>query len=412
MAHGERSHNGLIAVVICVSFLWPLITRGGGELYAMTNYKKHSLSLQTMSRYKPDYGYTKSGRRITLKSIGTVKLKKSTFWNTRPFQFSTPLIAGDMLYVGVDARFFYGIDANRVKKRWQYATEGPVQSRATIEGDIVYFGDAKGFVYALSASDGKEVWKSFADSPIYAAPLIVGDRVYVVSESGRLIALSRSSGEVVLSTEPIEKTMGFAIRRSSNPVYLNGKILFGTSTGTLIAYGEGGSIAWVKQLGDRQELVYDLDSEPLIDGGRIFLATADRNVFCLDGSSGAVLWSTPEAGGPNDLAMGGGRLHVSGGGVLAAIMPSDGSIIWEQDFETPEISSPTVSNELVAVANTTEKIFLVDSASGDVLFERYIDDGAFGDPVFSGDRLYVMANTGLLYGFQVKEKQAKEKKVR
>lgn len=405
MAHGERRGLKLVLVLTVASLL--LLADGAGQGFAMTNYKTHSLTLKSMSRYRPDYQYSRSSRRLILKSLGTAKLKKSSFWNSKPFQFSTPVVSGDMLFIGVDAHMFYGIDANKVKKRWTYQTEGPVQSRALVDGDVVYFGDAKGFAYAVSASDGKEVWKTFVDSPILSSPLIIGDRVYLVSETGRLFALNRGSGQQLLSTEPIYKSAGFSIRRTSNPVYFNGKILFGTSTGTLIAYGEGGSIAWVKQLGNRQDLVYDLDSEPLIDGNNIYLTTADRNVFCLDGTNGTVVWSNSETGGPNDLALSEGRLFASGGGVLAAIMAADGSVIWEQDFEIPEISSPSVYDKIVAVADTKEKFYLVDTDTGDVILERFIKKGSFGDPLFVGDRVYLIANTGLLYGFSVKEKAAK-----
>ena len=352
----------------------------------------------------------KSDRRLSVKGTGSTKLKKTTFWNKKPFQFSTPLVSESMIFIGSDSGVFYGIDANKIKKHWKYEAEGSIQSKAQADGGVVYFGDDKGYAYALSATDGKEIWKSFLEWPIVAEPLLSGDRIFFVTERGSLIALSKADGREIFRTPPIEKAVGFSIKGGSAPVWSGGLILFGTSTGMLLAVRENGNLAWVKQLANRQELVYDLDSKPLIEAGRIFVATADRNVYCLDPNGGNVIWSTSEAGGSNDLTLNAGKLYATGGGVLSSINADDGSIIWQQDFETPEISSPAVSQNIAAVISTHDKFYLVDAETGDILFERYIKKGSFADPVFMGDRLYMISNSGVVISYWVHEKASKPPK--
>ncbi len=419
MACGQRIHLRLTAVLAASLFILPVFVsqpRIAATAWASKQMPSKHLSSNESLNSRRDYKKwreSKMGaRRVSVKKIGGLKLKKSSFWNKKPFQFSTPFVDGKLLLIGVDAGVFYGLDAEKIKKIWQYKTEGPVQARASTAGEAVYFGDADGYAYALSKSDGKEIWKVPLDSPILAAPLIVNDRVYFVTENGKLFALQRDSGQELAHTDPLDKTVGFSVRRTSDPVWSGGLILFGTSPGVLLAYHENGSLAWVKQLGDRQELVYDLDSRPLVEGNNVYVTTADRKVFCLDRTSGNVLWSNDQAGGPNDLAIDEGKLYASGGGVLQAMDPSNGDFFWEQDFETPEISSPAISNKTVAIVTTNDKFYLVDNETGDIMFERFVKKGSFGDPLFVDGRLYIISNTGIVYSFLVRDKPAKEKHVK
>jgi len=402
---------GLAILIFFCPVLFPHGWVRGGEAWSYTKTLKHSRSwdaVKSQKKWEHRHIYKRSDRRVSVSKIGTVRLKKSSFFNFRPFQFSTPVIADSMLYIGVDAGVFYGIDALKTKKKWTYRTQGPVQAPAGVDGDAVYFGDAKGNVYALETSSGKEIWKTSLDSPILAAPLIRGDRIYFVTDNGRLFAIDKNAGGEIWHTDSVEKAIGFSVKRASSPVFTNGLIMFGTSTGTLLAYRENGTLAWVKQLGDRQALISDLDSRPIIEGGRIYVATADRKVFCIDQNNGNIIWSTSDAGGSNDLFLSEDKLYATGGGVLTSIEASSGNIIWEEDFETPEISSPAVSKDIVAVVSTRDKVYLVDDKTGDIIFERYVRRGSFGDPVFVNNRLYLISNTGRIFSFLVREKQLKK----
>ena len=384
-----------------------------GMAYAAQRYHPHALSWESLhspEQMKQWEKYRQSERRVAVSKAGVVRLKKSSFFNSKPFQFSTPTFGDSMIFVGVDAGFFYGVRAEHLKKMWKYKTEGPIQAGASVENNVVYFGDIKGHAYALSTADGREIWKIALDAPIYVTPLLLRDRVYFASDSGRLIAVNKTNGEQIWHSDPIEKSVGFAIKGASSPVWSNGVILFGTSTGLLVAYRENGDLAWVKQLAERQGMFTDLDSKPLLADGRIYVDTADQKVYCLDQNRGSVLWSTSEIGGANNLLLNQNKLYATGAGVLASIDATNGNIIWKQDFETPEVSSPAINQGIVAVVSTKDKLYLVDDQTGDILYDRYVKGGSFGDPIYVEDHLYLISNTGRLYSFVVREKPPKKTK--
>lgn len=407
MAYGRRVRNKLITLFTAITFLVPVLSL---PLHAKTRPNRHLLSwesLQAKERSKKWRQFKKSDRRVSVKRLKVVRLKKSSFWNRRPFQFSTPIVSDSMVYVGVDAGMFYGVDVRQLKKAWQYKTEGPVQAPALLEGERVYFGDADGHAYALNKEDGTEIWKVRLGSLVFAKPLIIGGVIYFVTNSSQLFALRKDTGAIMWSTDPFPKAIGFSVRRGSSPVLMDNTILFGNSQGTLLAYNTDGNVAWARQLGNKQALVSDLDSRPIVEGGCVYVATADQNVFCVSPQDGHVIWHIPDLGGANDLLLSGDSLYVSGAGILSKIDSTSGNLVWEQDLETAGISSPAIGDDIIAVISTEDKFYLIDPDTGDIIFDRYVRKGSFGDPVFSGNYLFILSNTGRLFTFKIHEKTRK-----
>jgi len=99
--------------------------------------KRHFLSHESLRRpeqYRRLSSYIKSDRRIELSRRKVVSLKKSSFWNSRPYQFSTPLLSDGKIFVGVDAGYFYSIDTKLKNKIWSYKADGAIQAEATVSG--------------------------------------------------------------------------------------------------------------------------------------------------------------------------------------------------------------------------------------------------------------------------------------
>lgn len=413
MAFSKSSNKRvkLLAAVICVSFGFVLLWIPGS--HSRERVRRHFLSWESSQRpheYRRMMRHKIGLRRFKVSKDRIAKLKTSSILNKRPYQFATPIIEDGRLYVGVDAGRFYAFDISRGDMVWEFQTEGPVQGKAALGDDTVYFGDSKAFVYAIDKNTGVERWRSKLDAEALATPLVAGTRLYAADMSGRLYAIDRADGEAIWHTDPNDRGVGFSVRRASAPRIFGDLILLGTSTGAMIAFRTAdGSIAWVRQLGARQSQVYDVDSTPLVIGDRVYAASADGATFCLEAPTGRVVWSQ-DVGGANDILYNNGRLYVSGQGVLSQVDPSNGEIYWQQDLETPEVSSPVAGENLVAVVSTTTKLYLIDSETGDVVYERFIGKGSLGDPQSFGNDLYLLSNTSRLYSFNVREIPPRKRK--
>lgn len=62
---------------------------------------------------------------------------------------STPLVIGDIVYVGSDDRTFYAFEAATGKRIWSYATGGRVSSSATYGEGLILIGSDDGALYAF-----------------------------------------------------------------------------------------------------------------------------------------------------------------------------------------------------------------------------------------------------------------------
>jgi outer membrane protein assembly factor BamB len=62
---------------------------------------------------------------------------------------STPLVVGDVVYVGSDDRTFYAFDAATGRKVWSYATGGRVSSSPTSGEGLILIGSDDGALYAF-----------------------------------------------------------------------------------------------------------------------------------------------------------------------------------------------------------------------------------------------------------------------
>lgn len=366
-------------------------------------YKRHVLSWESLMQPKrlAHLKAFRSLRRFELEPRRTVKLDRTGF--RRSYQFATPLVVEGSLYVGVDAGKIYAIDLQPIpKKRWMVKTEGGIHIQPAFDRGVVYIGDLEGFVYAFDATTGTERWRAKLDDEVTAALLVAGDMLYATTASGRVFALTVSTGDERWHSDPREKGWGFSVHGAARPVLFGNMIIVGHADGTLVAYSKNdGTVRWTTLLGDRRERVFDVDATSLIEEGKLFTVTADGSVVCLNPRSGVIVWQT-HVEGANDLRLANGKLFITGSGLLTALDIREGSQLWQQDFETPDISAAT-GKDYLAVISTVDRLFLTDPANGDVMFFRYVRTGAFGHPVVVNDEFYLLANSARLFGYQVKE---------
>jgi len=111
---------------------------------------------------------------------------------------------------------------------------------------------------------------------------------------------------------------------------------------------------------------------PLLAGDRLFAASTDGTVRCLDRDSGQELWvsTAPRLAVRCGMALAGGTLYCcSDANLVVALSASDGSVRWEHETRGPMQSAPVVYDGRVYAAGD-DGILRVLSAHTGVL-ERY-----------------------------------------
>lgn len=201
-----------------------------------------------------------------------------------------------------------------VRQAWAQRL-GPVQFalRTAVNGDQVVVADSQGQVLAFSARSGQALWRHALGTEIVAGVGSDGQTAAVVTRGNELVAMS------------------------------------------------AGAELW------RQRLPAQTFTAPLVAGGRVFVATADRSVSAFDGKTGQRLWLQTRTGEPlvlrqDGLLMAvGDTLVVGQGGRMVGMNPGNGAVRWEAP-----IGAPRGTNDVERVADLSGHV----SRVGDVVCAR------------------------------------------
>jgi outer membrane protein assembly factor BamB len=194
--------------------------------------------------------------------------------------YSSPLVLGDRLFVGVDRGKLVSLDAR----------SGAVRFRLDVDGD--------------------------ADTA--PAPLPGGDLVFA---AGRTVEAISPDGTVRWRHRMRRKVF-------ASPAVGAGVIVVGDQGGTVTGLSLDGGLRWATEVGG------DADASPAIgDEGRVFVGTDGGEVLALDPDSGAILWRTAVGGfvrGPLSVARDGSVLASTYGPAPAvvALDPGHGGVRW------------------------------------------------------------------------------------
>ena len=338
---------------------------------------------------------------LTLKWV--TQLKKEKIITRKPYQFASPVLDGENLYVGVARGRFYSIDAKKGKKNWQAELDGGVYADATFDEENIFVGDRKGVVYSIAKKDGKINWKTESGGEISATPVLFGENVLVVTALRQLVALDKASGALKWVTTKSGTQPQMTVKETSTPVLYDGKLYVGYSDGSVNCLNPSdGAAIWSRDVANKSARFIDMDSTPLFVGGLMVISSADGKTYALNPNDGSKVWAV-DHGGANDVVTDGNVLYVAGGGYVASIDPNSGGVIWEQQLkDSAELSTPSVGNGFLVVFGTEGHMYILDSVSGQVKSKRYLGKGTFGRGVVYGDRLFVLTNSSRLFYFQGK----------
>ena len=102
---------------------------------------------------------------------------------------TSPAVVDGVVYAGSsDAQFVQALDAATGKELWRVTT-GTTWSSPAVAGDMIFDGDGQGRVHAIDRKAGKLLWSFRTGSTVYSSPTPSGDLVIVGSTDGGVYAL-------------------------------------------------------------------------------------------------------------------------------------------------------------------------------------------------------------------------------
>jgi outer membrane protein assembly factor BamB len=274
----------------------------------------------------------------------------------------------------------------------------------------------------------------------YGTPLVIGSRVYVGHFKKSFEARRLADGGRVWSIATRGRVAGTA-------AYADGLLFVADDEGYLTALRLDGSEAW------HFHATYPIIASPLAAAGKVYIATSDQNIFCLEGPTGRPIWqygrkfprknsqwNTPslawsenrcyagfadgtvvaldadvgrvlwkaevgKEGLFGDIVAGpsvhGDRLFAGAlRGPLVCLDSGTGTEIWRQELEVS--SGVAVGDTTLYVGVPAGKLVALSATDGAKLWEATLDEGVPGSPVLARDSVLVGASEGSLFAFEAK----------
>jgi outer membrane protein assembly factor BamB len=243
---------------------------------------------------------------------------------------SSPLVVGDVVYVGSTDGSLYAINRTDGTQRWKYDSKGPIASSPAFNNGLVYILSNDGLVYAVDAATGQSKW-TFATKGErrFTAPGIHG-------------AMPRTER----MPDPFDVF-------TSSPTVANGIVYVGSGDQSVYALDANtGALRWSFATGDV------VHASPAVSNGVVVIGSWDRNIYALDAQSGREKWRYTtgndtviynQIGIASSAAIANGAVFVGGrDGKFHSVDFATGAVRWVHNNNGGwTIASPAVRNGLV-----------------------------------------------------------------
>ena len=312
--------------------------------YGVPNYDNFSPAVVNGVIYLPG--------GVTVNALNTAN--GALLWSDAPFLniqvfFTSPVVADGVVYTTTTQMTFvlFAFNAKTGNELWSAPTTYfQVWSSPDVVNGVVYVGSADYIgsqspacgVYALNVKNGAQLWNYSSGYSVGASPVVVGGVVYFVTYEGTVYALNAQNGIQLWNY-----TTGGPVYSSPGPVYsgavysslavVNGVVYAGSDDGNVYALNAtSGAKLWSSTVGNGTL------SSPAVDGGVVYVGSSDDNIYALNAANGVKLWNYTIGGSVDSPVVVNGVLYVGGGDSVYALRVSSSSPASPSSFSTLTIA--------------------------------------------------------------------------
>jgi outer membrane protein assembly factor BamB len=259
-----------------------------------------------------------------------------------------------------------GLDPTSHARLFEVELGGLSRTAPSISGGLVFVGTQEQAVKAVDLTSGSQAWSAQTQGLVATSPAVDGGRVFVVSEDeqseiSRLYALQASDGRVAWTFSPPGISLGV-----SSATVADGSVLVGFGDSTVRAFDPAsGALRWTAPV----RAPFSPRSTPAVASGSVFAMDLGGGVYRFDGRTGEVVWdyqfpSLAEWGSP--LVVGETVYVGLDDGTIAAIRVASGHVVWQTRLRQGAIGPFAPAGDLLLAP-------VIGPRGGVVAFERAPD---------------------------------------
>jgi outer membrane protein assembly factor BamB len=182
----------------------------------------------------------------------------------------------------------------------------------------------------------------------------------------------------------------------SSPAIVGGVAYVGSDDGNVYAVNATtGAVLWTFRTGGA------VDSSPAVAGGVVYIGSNDATVYALNASTGAKVWSfTTGSKVTASPLVANGIVYVgSRDGVLYALRASGGTVAWKTSKIWTMWNGPALANGVLYVETDQSKLFAFDAATGTQTWSATLGGRGRSSPAVVGGVVYTGCDDGRVYAF-------------
>ncbi len=318
-----------------------------------------------------------------------------------------PYLHNGALYVADHTGTVQAFDARTGHELWKTETGLPISGGPGAGDGLVLVGTSDAEVIALDAATGMQKWSSRVNSEVLSVPKAASGVVVAHSMDGALFGLSVATGERLWSFERAMPVL--TLRGSSSPVIDGPLVIAGFASGKLVAADlRSGGLVWEQTISapaGRSELerMVDIDGDPVVVSGTVYVATFQGELAALDEGSGTVLWRRDMS---SYAGIGADRSQVyitDAEDHVWAINPFNGASLWKQTkLHARRLTAPAVMDNYIVVGDFEGYLHWLSREDGSLLARTRVGDKPISSsPVVVDDIVYAYGDGGEVAAMRV-----------
>ena len=187
----------------------------------------------------------------------------------------------------------------------------------------------------------------------------------------------------------------------SSPAIAGGKVFVGSDDGKMYCLNSStGDLLWSYTTPDARPI----QSAPAIADNRVVFGCFDNKTYCLDAVTGALLWTYKPANcvAYPFLAINKGRVYTTCGfNITYCLNVTTGLLIWSEDINRSIDASPAAWMDYVVVSSTGRMTFCLNATTGHVIWSSDLGGSDMPPAIKNDGRAYLGALNDTLICFNI-----------
>jgi len=337
--------------------------------------------------------------------------------------YSSAAVVNNKLYIGSEDRYLYCLDANTGALLWKYLAGRAIGSSPAVVGGKVYFGSVDHNIYCLNADSGSLIWKYQTDGMVWSSPAVTNGKVYINSMDRNTYCLNADTGAKIwnFTNNGITNSAQLGVQNLSaaSAYYSSSPAIFGSwcfvASFDRNVYGLNATTG--ARIWSFKQNATTWDSSPTYSDGRVIVGSDSYDYVCLNATTGAKLWTTDMrkvlGSGvfwiQSTAAAAYGKFYCAAYHTIAfydpAYLPAT-SLNCTQDpviapwFGTMQKASATACGGKVFTGNHDRRFYMLDANTGAMKQSFQLRGGIDSTAAHANGKIYIGCLDGLIYCFK------------